>query len=138
MPSKKVPLSHNQSKHDTIILDELTKLEEDKYLWIKIVITGILTALGAILVLFLIASVFNFFNFGFLLALFKSGLLLVLFSGVYFLYSGLSIWFGPSPQWAELKSILLKQTIKPKNLPESLQNGVKYSITGIVLLILAG
>ncbi|OLS20981.1 MAG: hypothetical protein HeimC2_35120 [Candidatus Heimdallarchaeota archaeon LC_2] len=137
MTSKKIPLS-NQTMDEVTIINELAKLEKIKYLWIKITITGIITALGAIFVLFLIAFLFNFFNFGIVLELFNRGLLMVFFSAVYFLISGFSIWFGPSPQWADFKSRVLTQTIKPRSMSESLQIGYKHSVTGIVLLILAG
>lgn len=135
MSSKKIPLSSQTPAVSTKLSPSTSNLTEDKYIWLKILFSGIITALILVFVLFIIALIANFFITGMLLSLFENGLLLVFASAVYFMLSGLSIWFGPSPQWADFKSRMLNMTIKPKNMNTSLQNGFKHIVTAFMLLV---
>ncbi len=135
MSANKIPLSRQPLEKSTEISDTSSTNDKDLNIWLRIFVTGILNALILVFVLFVIALIANLFITGVLLSLYNNGLLLVFASAVYFMLSGLSIWFGPSPQWADFKSRMLNMTIKPKNMNTSLQTGFKHIITAFVLLV---
>ena len=135
MTSKKIPLS-TKTADNYFELEEVLS-DNDRYIWFKLFLTGIITAIVLVFVLLIIALIVNLFNFVILFVLFTNGILLIFTSALFFMLSGLSIWFGPSPQWADFKSRMLNITIKPKSMDSSLQIGFKHGVTAIMLLFLA-
>lgn len=58
-------------------------------------------------------------------------------AAIFFLISGVSIWFGPSIQVANLKSRLLQKSVMPTDTVTSLKIGTRRFTAGLVLLFLS-
>ncbi|MCH8907675.1 MAG: hypothetical protein IH840_11345 [Candidatus Heimdallarchaeota archaeon] len=92
------------------------------------IIFFIATILVSLFLLYILAYDWFFFNLA-IVTLTEAAIL--------FLISGVSIWFGPSIQVANLKSRLLQKSIMPTDTVTSLKIGTRRFTAGLVLLFLS-
>ncbi len=103
--------------------------------WKKVAFKGIGVGLLMFICTIVILIIMNILNFlGFSEELLD--MVLIIEAILMLVLSTISIWFGPSPTIAEIKSSFYKRRIKPQSTSESLRIGIQRIISAIVLLVL--
>lgn len=127
---KRGPLSHQvESKAEEIATKELTH-----HSWRRHIAKG--AAIGTIfylIQLFIVLIYLYITSNLFILLIFNS--IIFIEAALYFLLSGIAIFFEPSPSWNAFKSTLMNHPLTVKTTTEALRNGAGRFTTATLLLI---